>query len=188
MDNHLRQIPNDDEINAEQWSEIHQTVEETPLTNDGNSILQALVDFIIRRSSTINNEVFEQKSLLITKIVDRLVDEKIPMKTDELVEIFINMFNTCKLDKISLKLISVVYHRFQIGEFVNETAMNNDLIEKILQAIIGKTFDFPNENNEKNWSNFFNEILFSKSSERKNILNKETSVRQKSAAFEQFFR
>ncbi|CAF5060970.1 unnamed protein product, partial [Rotaria sp. Silwood1] len=128
------------------------------------------------------------KYLLITMVIEQLISKTLSIEINDLINAFIRILDSSRVDQWYLKFLETIYERFEIGERLYSTPIKTDLIEKILQSLQNKTFIFNSDEDTEKWEKFLTQNIFSNSTNDTNILNKQDTIEDMEATFQKFYK
>ncbi|CAF0844664.1 unnamed protein product [Rotaria sordida] len=186
MDEIIKQLTHDNNLLEQQWSDIFSRIEEASIPNDSKLILNALVDYLL--TEPIDSLPCLLKYLLITMVIEQLIKKEVSIEINDLINVFIRILDSSRVDRLYLKFLETIYKNFEIGERLCSTPIKTDLIEKILQSLQKKTFVFNSNEDTEKWETFLTQTIFSNSTNDMNILNKQDIIEEMKANFQQFYK
>lgn len=178
MEEIISQLTHDNSLLDEQWSEIYDQLRSVSPSNDGKTVLHALVDYIL--ADPIDPPPDQIKYSFIDMVIDELNSSEISLDTVDLVNAFLRVLQSSSIDPWRLHFLTTIYEKFRLGERISSHTSKDQFLKEILRHLQTKNF----ETHEENWRTFLIGNLFSSLIDESNALNQTDRQTQ----FEQFYK
>lgn len=187
MDKILEQLSHNDDILEQQWPDIYSHLEQDPIPVDAKLVLNALVNYLL--SEPINSSSSSNiKDELITKTINVMINKEVSIEINDLVNAFICILDSTKFDSLYLLFLRTIYEKFEIGERLCSMPIETSLIEQILLSLQKNSFIINATEINELWQTFLTKTIFSTSSDTKNILNTQDTMKIMRTSFQQFYK
>ncbi|CAF1619308.1 unnamed protein product [Rotaria magnacalcarata] len=89
-------------------------IEQAAIPDESKLVLNALVDFLL--AEPVNASLSDVKQLLISKVIEDLIDRQVSIETNDLVNDFIRILDLAPIDEWYLNFLRTSHEGLEIGE------------------------------------------------------------------------
>ncbi|CAF4876840.1 unnamed protein product [Rotaria socialis] len=133
MDKFIRQLTHNNEVFEKQWPEIYTNINKATTSVGAKSVLNALVEYVIVEPR--DPPPSQMKLVLIQNVIKQLVNEKLPVILDDVIEAFTSVLAAHITDDWHVNFLAAIYQEFCLGASLYSIPSNSHLIERIFKSL-----------------------------------------------------
>jgi hypothetical protein len=162
MDEFIRQLTHDNKLFQSEWNNINKRFQETSTSVGGNSILNALADYVIDEPQ--DELPCSIKFVFIKNIIKRIIKENLLISISDIVQVFLRVLDGYENGCWHLNFIETIYTEFNLGKCLCSQPIQTHLIELIFRSLEKKSFVNQIKDDDKKWEVFLVKNVFYNSS------------------------
>ena len=133
MDKFIQQLTHNNDLFEKKWSDTCTHLDKASIVVDAKLVLDALVKYVIAEPHDPPPSQF--KVILVQKVIKRLVDEKLKISLDDIVQVFTHVLDVYVTSGLHLNFLETIYREFRLGESLYSTPPKMHLIEQVFTSL-----------------------------------------------------
>jgi hypothetical protein len=133
MDKFIRQLTLNNELFEKQWPGTCTQLDKASTSVGAKVILGVLADYVLAESN--DSPPSQVKIIFLRKVAKRLVDEKLPISIDDVVQVFTRVLDAYTTGGCHLNFLETIYGEFHLDESLYSIPPKTHLIEKNFKSL-----------------------------------------------------